>query len=47
VMPMTPKGGASPFDRTLETVLRERPCRVIVELTPIQPLQHGRVAAWR
>jgi APA family basic amino acid/polyamine antiporter len=32
VMPMTRGGGG--FGRTLETVLRERPCRVIIESTP-------------
>jgi APA family basic amino acid/polyamine antiporter len=31
VMPMPESGG---FGRTLETVLRERPCRVIVESIP-------------
>jgi APA family basic amino acid/polyamine antiporter len=32
IMPMPP--GATAFGRTLETVLRERPCRVIVESIP-------------
>jgi basic amino acid/polyamine antiporter, APA family len=32
VMPMARTGGS--FSRTLETVLRERPCRVIIEATP-------------
>ena len=32
-MPMTRGGG---FGRALETVLRERPCRVIIESTPDQ-----------
>jgi APA family basic amino acid/polyamine antiporter len=32
VMPMSRTGGG--FGRTLETVLRERPCRVIIESTP-------------
>jgi APA family basic amino acid/polyamine antiporter len=31
VMPMPASGG---FGRTLETVLRERPCRVIIESIP-------------
>ena len=31
VMPMTRGGG---FGRALETVLRERPCRVIIESAP-------------
>ena len=34
VMPMT-RGGAG-FGRALETVLRERPCRVIIESTPTE-----------
>ena len=34
VMPMSP-GGAG-FGRTLETVLRERPCRVIIESEPAE-----------
>jgi APA family basic amino acid/polyamine antiporter len=33
VMPM-PRAGNASFGRTLETVLRERPCRVIIESTP-------------
>jgi APA family basic amino acid/polyamine antiporter len=43
VMPM-PSGGAG-FGRTLETVLRERPCRVIIESVPAQRTQRARVAA--
>jgi APA family basic amino acid/polyamine antiporter len=34
VMPMARTGGG--FSRTLETVLRERPCRVIIESAPVQ-----------
>ena len=34
VMPMSPDGGS--FGRTLETVLRERPCRVIIESIPTE-----------
>jgi APA family basic amino acid/polyamine antiporter len=43
VMPMARSGGG--FARALETVLRERPCRVIIESAP-QPQERGpRVAA--
>ena len=41
VMPMAADGGS--FGRTLETVLRERPCRVIIESIP--PEQQRRAAA--
>src|SRR3954470_3739703 len=34
VMTLIPRAGATLFDRTLETVLSERPCRVIIESTP-------------
>src|SRR5947209_6539382 len=34
VMTLAPRAGATLFDRTLETVLAERPCRVIIESTP-------------
>ena len=34
VMTLVPRAGATLFDRTLETVLAERPCRVIIESTP-------------
>jgi APA family basic amino acid/polyamine antiporter len=34
VMPMPPRGGGTPFGKTLETVLTERPCRVIIEAGP-------------
>ena len=35
VMPMPPRvAGGSLFGRTLETVLAERPCRVVIETTP-------------
>ena len=43
VMPL-PVGGSG-FGRALETVLRERPCRVIVESIPEDPLSAPRVAA--
>jgi basic amino acid/polyamine antiporter, APA family len=42
VMPM-PRGGTG-FGRTLETVLRERPCRVIIEAEPVTPRQRSPVA---
>ena len=34
VSTLVPRAGATLFDRTLETVLAERPCRVIIESTP-------------
>jgi APA family basic amino acid/polyamine antiporter len=34
VMPLPARGGASMFGKALETVLRERPCRVIIESDP-------------
>jgi APA family basic amino acid/polyamine antiporter len=34
VMTLVPRAGATLFDRTVETVLAERPCRVIIESTP-------------
>jgi len=37
VMPMPRRGGASQFGKTLETVLSERPCRVIIESGPDSP----------
>ena len=43
VMPM-PRSGAG-FGRTLEMVLRERPCRVIIESEPASVSQRTRVAA--
>ncbi len=42
VMPMA-RGGAG-FGRTLETVLRERPCRVIIESPPAKPRARQPVA---
>ena len=41
VMPLSSDSGS--FGRTLETVLRERPCRVIIESIP--PEQQRRAAA--
>ena len=35
-------GGASLFGKTLETVLAERPCRVVIESAPPAPAEHGR-----
>jgi APA family basic amino acid/polyamine antiporter len=43
VMPMPREG--SGFGRALETVLRERPCRVIVEAEPQAAARHGPIAA--
>jgi APA family basic amino acid/polyamine antiporter len=43
VMPMA--RGGSGFGRTLETVLRERPCRVIIESTPEKPKRKSVAAA--
>jgi APA family basic amino acid/polyamine antiporter len=43
VMPMAQ--GGSGFGRTLETVLRERPCRVIIESTPARPKRRTPSAA--
>ena len=34
VMSLSPRGGGSLFGRTVETVLSERPCRVIIESAP-------------
>jgi len=34
VMALAPRSGGTLFDRTVETVLAERPCRVIIESTP-------------
>jgi len=33
------------FGRALETVLRERPCRVIIESTPTKPKRPSPIAA--
>ena len=35
VLPLPPRRGASLFGATVETVLAERPCRVIVERPPL------------
>jgi basic amino acid/polyamine antiporter, APA family len=43
VMPMSRSSGG--FARALETVLRERPCRVIIESAPQEPEHTPRVAA--
>jgi basic amino acid/polyamine antiporter, APA family len=42
VMPMSTSGG--PWGKALETVLRERPCRVIIESIPRTPLKREKVA---
>jgi APA family basic amino acid/polyamine antiporter len=36
VMPLPPRTGGALFGRTLETVLAERPCRVIIQSEPVQ-----------
>jgi APA family basic amino acid/polyamine antiporter len=44
VIPLPPRRSGLPvFDKTLETVLVERPCRVIIEAPPGSP--HRPVAA--
>jgi APA family basic amino acid/polyamine antiporter len=43
VLPMVRTGGG--FARALETVLRERPCRVIIESAPVEPERRPRVVA--
>jgi APA family basic amino acid/polyamine antiporter len=43
VLPMA--RGSTGFARALETVLRERPCRVIIESTPEAPARRTPVAA--
>jgi APA family basic amino acid/polyamine antiporter len=35
VMPLQRRGGGSLFGKTLETVLADRPCRVILESEPV------------
>ncbi len=43
VMPLPRRvDGASLFGKTLETVLAERPCRVIIESTPETGLRRAR-----
>jgi APA family basic amino acid/polyamine antiporter len=37
VMPLPARRGGALFGPTLETVLAERPCRVIIESTPAEP----------
>jgi APA family basic amino acid/polyamine antiporter len=34
VMPLPPRQGATIFSKTVETVLSERPCRVIIQSEP-------------
>ena len=36
VMPLPPRTGTTIFGKTVETVLAERPCRVIIESGPSQ-----------
>ena len=46
VMPLPRRvDGASLFGKTLETVLTERPCRVIIESTPACPIRAPRAGA--
>jgi APA family basic amino acid/polyamine antiporter len=42
VMPLVRRGGSSLFGKTLETVLAERPCRVIIEADPAANRTRGR-----
>ena len=37
VMPLPRRSGGSVFGKTLETVLADRPCRVIIESEPETP----------
>jgi APA family basic amino acid/polyamine antiporter len=37
VAPLPPRTGGSLFGKTLETVLAERPCRVIIQSDPAKP----------
>ncbi len=34
VLPLPPRSGTTLFGKTIETILAERPCRVIVESPP-------------
>jgi basic amino acid/polyamine antiporter, APA family len=46
VMPLARRGsGAALFDRAMETVLTERPCRVIIESSPVEGDGRPRVPA--
>ncbi len=47
VMPMPERTGTSLFGKTLETVLAERPCRVIIESIPAGGDDGGRRAPAR
>ncbi len=37
VMPLPPRSGGTVFGKTVETVLAERPCRVILQADPVSP----------
>jgi len=37
VMPLPPRAGGAIFGKTIETVLAERPCRVILQSDPAMP----------
>jgi APA family basic amino acid/polyamine antiporter len=43
VMPLPPRTGTTLFGKTVETVLAERPCRVIIESEPSQTAQPAHV----
>jgi APA family basic amino acid/polyamine antiporter len=40
VAPLPPRSGATLFGKTLETVLAERPCRVIIQSDPAKAPPH-------
>jgi APA family basic amino acid/polyamine antiporter len=41
VMPLPPRTGATVFGKTVETVLTERPCRVVIQVDPAQDGDRG------
>jgi basic amino acid/polyamine antiporter, APA family len=45
VMPLPPRSGTTLFGKTVETVLTERPCRVIIESEPVSVPRAGVKAA--
>jgi APA family basic amino acid/polyamine antiporter len=45
VMPLPPRSGGTLFGKTLETVLAERPCRVIIQSDPANAAAVRRAAA--
>jgi APA family basic amino acid/polyamine antiporter len=44
-MPLPPRSGGTLFGKTLETVLAERPCRVIIQSDPANAAAVRRAAA--